>query len=214
MVLEITHPEKPTEIDKIDDNDYMLPHAINGVLPDFSSFPGMKARIPILIEEKNLVNQGSFSFSNLNGDVDIEYLFSYHLFLDNTNSSYDSLVYLNPNGLNTNSESNRGYHAGTGHGSQLYNRLLLAQGGWGRDSDVFGELNFYAKTGRIRISYAIDGLVTTDLSNRSIQYSVGRWSNTSTNITSFQIEPVYCLLNGTIKLYKLVDINLEDLTPT
>jgi len=71
MVLEITHPEKPTEIDKIDDNDYMLPHAINGVLPDFSSFPGMKARIPILIEEKNLVNQGSFSFSNLNGDVDI-----------------------------------------------------------------------------------------------------------------------------------------------
>ena len=214
MSFEIVHPEKPTEQDKIDDNDYMLPHQINGVLPDFSSFPGMKARIPILIEEKIISSPvNSVTFENLNGDLDEIYYLEAQL--NTTNTSANDYVALLPNNITINQTSSHFWDWGGGVSRFNSNKLILF-GRYGQQSiKGTARLIFYSKTGTIlRTSKSQqEAYVGTSI---FIGVASSLWNDTTTNITSLVIKHTNdsARFTGTIKLYKLVDINLEDLTPT
>jgi len=214
MSFEIVHPEKPTEQDKIDDNDYMLPHSINGVLPDLSSFPDMKARIPILIEEKNLTNAQSTTFSNLNGDQDK----LYYIELKGSISypSGNPRIFLYPNN-DTGNKQTVSVAAITNQTPQRFSGdpIMLLASNSGSPTHVLCELTLHAETGKYR--KAISKFTTIRSNNEMwIVEQGGFYTETATNITRLDIvsQTTGHLFTGTIKLYKLVDINLEDLTPT
>lgn len=211
MSFEIVHPEKPTEQDKIDDNDYMLPHQINGVLPDFSNFPGAKIRLPILIEKKTLTDVSSVLFKNLNGDQDIEYLFVYDLTIPN--SANGGNIKMNPNSISTNQRyaaSGADYNNSSHYrwrGAQLYfahfePNLLIR---------TLGQVTFYAKTGQTRVNEGKNRIYGSNNNIWIIDFS-SIWTETSTKVTSILLDmDVEKTFSGIINLYKIVEIPLEDL---
>jgi len=211
MNLEITHPEKPTLQDKIDDNDYMLPHHLSGVLPDFSNFPGAKIRLPILIEKKTVTDASSVTFDNLNGDQDIEYLFVYDITHPNTSAGGN--IRILPNNISTNQRfaaSGADYNS-NGHyrwqGPQLYfahfePNLLIRS---------IGQVSFFAKTGLNRVSEGKNRFYGSNNNIWIIDFA-SVWNDTTTNITSFVLSPdVSKTFTGTISLYKIIEIDIQDL---
>jgi hypothetical protein len=214
MSFEIVHPEKPTEQDKIDDNDYMLPHQINGVLPDFSSFPGMKARIPILIEEKTFTDQSSVTFSNLNGDQDKEYLLIGKTTQPGGSGEANIILQFNGDTNTANYKGNRHY-AGSSQGVRTYSYALLANDIGGGGSLSFIQANIIPVTGTLRhLSALFNGYKPSAPTDQYTVQSSAYYLETATNITSLVLSASLRTFSGTIKLYKLVDITLEDLTPT
>lgn len=211
MSIEITHPEKPTEQDKIDDNDYMLPHKITGVLPDFSSFPDTNIKIPILIETKTVsTGVNSVLFEDLDGDNDLEY----YIIIDITCTAPTGSIRLNlyPNSSTTNIIGVQ-FGARTLSGPFRWdnNELLLGYAEVGTPVSVYATATFTAKTGKNRkFTNQFITLRGTQIFN---VINTGFYTETSTNITSLLIKLVTSThtFTGTIKLYKLVDITLEDL---
>lgn len=211
MNLEITHPEKPTLQDKIDDNDYMLPHHLAGVLPDFSNFPGAKIRLPILIEKKTLTDVSSVLFENLNGDQDMEYLFVYDLTFPN--SANGGNIKMNPNGISTDQRfaaSGADYNSNNHYrwqGAQLYfahfePNLLIR---------TLGQVTFYAKTGQTRVNEGKNRIYGSNNNIWIIDFS-SIWSETSINVTSILLNmDVVKTFSGIINLYKIVEIPIQDL---
>lgn len=213
MVLEITHPEKPTEQNKIDDNSYMLPHDIEGVLPDFSGLSGMKARIPILIEEKNVVSIQSTTFNDLNGDEDK----LYYIQLEGSiaYSSGNPRIFLYPNNDSGNKQTVT-ITAISGQNPVRWSGdpILLLASNSGSPTHVFCECIFTALTGKYRKSISNFTAIRNN-NEMIISKQGGFYTETATNITRLDIvsQTTGHLFTGTIKLYKLVDINLEDLNP-
>ncbi|MCC7569982.1 hypothetical protein KO465_01390 [Candidatus Micrarchaeota archaeon] len=215
MTFEITHPEKPTETDKIDDNDYMLPHAINGVLPDFSSFPNMKARIPILIEEKSVpLDTTEITFSNLDGDTDQLYYITGEINL--VRVSTNGIIYIQVN--NDDVKSNYSgvqihyYNGSSGVTStsipttELGLRVLQDRSG---DQICDFEVTLYSKKGKERKYHAINHHYSPTVA--FVTNNTAIWKNTTDNITSLTFKKTSGSFSGVIKLYKMVDINLQNL---
>lgn len=214
MSLEITHPEKPTIQNKIDDNDYMLPHHIEGVLPDFSGLSGNKIRLPVLIEEKTVTSQNSVTFSNLNGNQDILYYIQLDGKIEYTSGNPRIFCYPNNDSGNKNTTS-IGANTGGNPFRWSGDPLMLAANNAGSPTYVLSEAYFSAKTGSYRKWLS---RFTTHRNGNEIFIveNGGFYTETATNITSLVIlnQLAGHLFTGTIKLYKIVDINLEDLTPT
>lgn len=210
MTLKITHPEKPTESDKIDDNDYMLPHDIEGVLPDLSSFPGAKIRLPILIEEKTLsLGTTSVTFQNLDGNTDEEYLIVSELSIVSGGS--DKNIQIKPNNQ-TGTSMSVIYNNDASTTVSAASRNLLQITGSCFSQDTFSKAigRFHAKSGIIRTFFCDVYLLST--SHKSHQQYAGYWSNIADNITSlvFVVDSGGSF-SGRIKLYKMVDISLQSL---
>ena len=214
MSLEITHPEKPTEQDKIDDNDYMLPHTINGVLPDFTGLSGLYIRIPVLVEEKTISSpSSSVTFENLNGDNDKKYLLITDITLTRQSQAYSNLI-LKPNNDSSNGKS---YTVGGVSGSNPNkieaNYIIIGFTDNSQTGIVNSIFNIYPITGKNRT--ALGKILSQRGTYISSYISSSYYSVTNTNITSFVIASTDGgTFTGTIKLYKFIDILLEDLTPS
>ena len=192
----------------------MLPHAINGVLPDFSGLSDKKMKIPVLIEEKTLpVGTTSIEFTGLNGDEDIEYILEGKI--TTSGIANDTPIQLKPNNLATNQGSTCHYFIHNNHnsyGNLTY--LLLARQHTTATFQMTILSRLLAKTGQIRVLKSSANIVVSNLSYYGQFDYAGFWTDTTTNITSLVISVGSGSISGIIKLYKLVEITLEDLTPT
>ena len=214
MSIEITHPEKPTEADKIDDNDYMLPHKITGVLPNFSSFPGQKILLPILIEKKTVPAETTeVTFSDLDGDTDKLYYITGDVLLDYPTS--DIIMSLQPN-----SDDTRNHYQGvllswgTNQNPTKANLPSFEKGfrlsqTKSRDTTTFFNAYLYSKTGQNR------RFTSSACSYTSVEVIVhinaNQWLNTDDNITELKILVTGGHFSGEIKLYKMFEVPLEEL---
>ncbi len=137
--------------------------------------------------------QSLVTFSGLNGDVD----FAYRLIFDIVNPrDLASLVFLLPNGVATPAESVTTFvNAVDGIQRELNSRLVMAArraiSGLTEDWHLFGDCEFWAKSGQQRQMqswHAEVNLSTTGGFPRSgLRIHHGRWTDTTTNITSLGI---------------------------
>lgn len=214
MSLIITHPEKPTEENKIDDNDYMANHHLEGVLPDFSSFPNQKILLPVLIEKKTLpAGTTTTTFSNLNGDSDKLYYITGELSL--VRPGTDVIISVQPNSDNTSSNYTgvlltwaRGQNATRANLPSIETGLRLCQT---RIEDInnFFHAYLYSKSGKNRkYTSTPHGFGSSEVNAFIIS---SQWLNNSDNITNLKFVITSGSFSGEIKLYKMVDILLEDI---
>lgn len=215
MVLEITHKEKPTETNKIDDNSYMLPHLLNGTLDSeyitdsaiLTALSGLTILLPVLIETKNLPPGSTTStFSDLDGDSVEEYLIISKLNIISSGS--DKMVYLKPNNTTPNFMS-RLYHNDSAKvvGANAFNFWFIFSSIFSEDTSGVSYFRLYPKSGRNRQIIGTSEYLST--THHSQQRSSGSWTNNTDNITSIVIE---CQsggsMSGEIKLYKIIEITL------
>lgn len=214
MVFEITHPEKPTEHQKIDDNDYMLPHHVSGVLPDLSGLSGNKIRLPVLIEEKNITASTGTTFNNLNGYNEKEYIIIVRLAYTGLATGEIRLLLLLNNITTGYSSSLRRYSpTGTDHLLNTEGFNILRDIKNSNTNYIFGDLNLSIKQGSPCHLGGLTMAKPTAYTN-VLNIITDLLPDPGVTITSLSFEPQNCNLTGTIKLYKLLDITLEDLNPS
>ena len=198
MTLEITHPEKPTEQDKIDDEDYMLPHHIDGVLPqsnmDISGIEKLE-----LIEHKTPSAQSSVTFENLNGDTDEKYL----LILDLGFDTASNVLTLKPNNIATDQKTSliRVYYSSSSRTNASDIRIGTSDSN--KANRCRSKTLILAKTGnyrRFETNINIYGVGNTTPIN---MWGWCQWSDTTTNITSLVVDVDVGTFTGDIYLYRV-----------
>lgn len=185
----------------VDDVAWNDGHIIDGISE------GSKIRLPVLIEEKTIpAGTTSVTFSNLNGDVDGEYLIEGNVILVPTGS--DNVINLQPNG-DTGANYVGVCIAGlstTTLGSSSTSALRLVQSNNVATSYGKFSARIYPVTGILR---KFESIGSSQLSGRALSHvSSGHWTNTASNITSLVCIVSNGSFSGTIKLYKMVDITL------
>ena len=198
MTLEITHPEKPTEQDKIDDEDYMLPHHIDGVLPqsnmDISGIEKLE-----LIEHKTPSAQSSVTFENLNGDTDEKYL----LILDLGFDTASNVLTLKPNNIATDQKTSLYYVYTSNHGNSNSPNIRIGSSDNNKANRCRSKTLILAKTGnyrRFETNINIYGVGNTTPIN---MWGWCQWSDTTTNITSLVVDVDVGTFTGDIYLYRV-----------
>ena len=200
MTITITHPEKPTEENKIDDDDYMLPHHVDGHIPEIT--PLGTILVPLLIESKNFEAASSITFENLNGDTDeIYYIVGKYV-----NSGKNIITSLKPNNISTNQLYNGHQVFQSVSGRQGSTVMLLSNSYASASNKIRITATLYAKTGFYRNMenrYSLSGPGSSSPLN---EVGNSQWSDTTTNITSLVIAPASGTFTGTISLYKMVHL--------
>lgn len=200
MTITITHPEKPTEENKIDDDDYMLPHHVDGHIPEIT--PLGTILIPLLIETKNFEAVSSITFENLNGDTDE----IYYIIGQYQNSGTNIKTSLKPNNIDTNQLYNGHQVFQSSSGRQANKSMMLSNSYSSASNKIRITAMLYAKTGlyrNIENRYSLSGPGSSSPLN---EIGNSQWSDTTTNITSLVIAPASGTFTGTISLYKMVHI--------
>ncbi len=200
MTITITHPEKPTEENKIDDDDYMLPHHVDGHIPEIT--PLGTILVPLLIESKNFEAASSIKFENLNGDTDeIYYITGRYL-----NSEKNIKTSLKPNNIDTNQLYNGHQVFQSNHGRQADTSMMLSNSYSSESNKIRITAMLYAKTGFYRNMenrYSLSGPGSSSPLN---EVGNSQWSDKTTKITSLVIAPASGTFTGTISLYKMVHL--------
>ncbi|UTB32713.1 MAG: hypothetical protein NKF70_00035 [Methanobacterium sp. ERen5] len=172
--------------------------------PAGAGFASGTYKIPKLIEIKTITAQSSVTFSNLNGDSDIEY----YIECDIKMSVGSRHLLLQPNSVSSNGISvvNRAYN--NAKDSWIYGYMYLGNNERDGNSRILSKTTLYAKSGQYRATFTECGIFGSDSLNPFTISSRSQWSNTTDNITSLKIIPnnTDTTITGTIKLYKMVDM--------
>jgi hypothetical protein len=162
-----------------------------------------KIRLPILIEEQTVTSQNSVTFSNLNGDVDIEYVLEYDF--TTPDSGKDPQIYLNNNNTYATSTYLLSQNSGVSGGSATSGQIAWANGAL---TFCKGKAEIYAQTGRKR---TISNIVHVKCSTIYTEWHLYDWTNTVDNITSIKVAVASSgTLTGTLRLYKMITIDLTN----
>jgi RNase P/RNase MRP subunit p29 len=173
----------------------------NGTSHDISGIKGWE-----LIEEKNItVAVNTTTFSNLNGNEDEEYLLELDVIIYASGS--DGEIKLLPNNQSTNLASTLTFSSNYNTTVQALSYSYIRIGGafWGKESDSWSTFRIKAKDGQKR---KIDGqlnMVNSDLSHRSVENTMGYWTDISANIISLVLSCNFTF-KGNIKLYKKIPL--------
>ena len=196
MALVVTHNSTADGDPLIDGDDWNANHTLTG---------GGTFRIPKHIETKTLSDASTTTFSSLDGDADEEYLLVINVSLTRNSQAYSNLQ-IKPNNQTSNQNSTARETIGSGATSTISASLIWVGSTSGSETGkVTGETYIYAKSGSNR-NFAAKW-VRTGASLTAITSLVGRWTDTSTNITSLVIAPTDGgTVTGKIKLYKMVDL--------
>lgn len=224
MVLDITHPDKLTPTNKLDDVIYAHSHNVSGTVDEdllsptildklasieslLEALAGKTFEIPVLISRVSLSSAQSHTFNDLNGDVDGRYILEF----TGTTSKNDGKIIVKPNNIDTSQKTAEGYWFANSIGRTSHPAFLL-----GRTEDVstaqlHAKGTLYAKTGKNRIMESLFGNYGS-YRNSPLQHSaLAQWLDTTTNITSLVItttEPTNQTITGDLSLYKIVEITL------
>jgi len=167
-----------------------------------------KIRLPVLIEEKTVSEATEITFSNLDGDKDIEYYLEFYCYY--TCTGY-GLTYLLPNNVTTDLSGH--YHrfwAGSTSGSTYTDKIPLSYAGAnGNTVYLYGFVNMYVKKDSEKMFI---GETTARAPDYHFVHMInGSWINTTDNLTNLKIKSDVAKFTGIFKLYKKVDINLQNL---
>lgn len=190
-------------------SDWNANHVITGI-PDLYNQINGKIKIPVLIQSQTPSGMSSVTFSNLNGDNDVEYRFEYDLVIS---TSADSYLKVQPNGITSSQKYTRlyasNYNGTSDQGTGVGAFILLAQSGWNKSCIVSGDMTFKAASGQNRRAYGTGSLICTDFSEMGTAFIGNYWGDTTTNITSFVLALTgSATMTGTLNLYKMVTIDL------
>jgi hypothetical protein len=162
-------------------------------------------RIPQLIEEKNITETiTSTTFEGLNGDLDEEYLLESDIYMNPASGEHDIVVNINGN------SDNQGYIRswwGSSGGGSSGSGLAFGNDIGGGGGHIKSKITLNAKTGIKRKFFAETQQDADTGSIFNVGY-LGRWNDTTTNITSLTIQHVAGGNGfiGKIRLYKMVDL--------
>jgi len=195
----VTHNSTADGDPLIDGDDWNANHTLTG---------GGTFRIPKHIETKTLSDASTTTFSSLDGDADEEYLLVVNVSLTRNSKAHSNLQ-IKPNNQtsNQNGTARETITSGATSTSSAWGEPLIWVGSTSgsETGKVTGETYIYAKSGSNR-NFAAKW-VRTGASLTAITSLVGRWTDTSTNITSLVIAPTDGgTVTGKIKLYKMVDL--------
>jgi len=196
MALVVTHNSTADGDPLIDGDDWNANHTLTG---------GGTFRIPKHIETKTLSSDSTTTFSDLDGDSDLEYFLVADVSLTRQNKTYSNLQ-IKPNNQTTNQNGTARETVGSNATVTIADpSIWIGSTSGSETARVNSETYIYAKTGGNRNFYS--KWVRTGASLTAITSLVGRWTDTSTNITSLVIAPTDGgTITGTIKLYKMVDL--------
>ena len=171
-----------------------------------SSFPSGTYRIPVLVEDSGaLTSSTTYTFEDLDGDTDEEYLLEFALKVTGSNP----VVTVQPNGITSPfadadgavSDQNNRY----GQNSHQDSGFVVADYIWGLTNPyIDAKMNIKSKSGvwrRSRCDYQAG-----DTGELFVAGSAGIWKDDATNITSLVVELSTGTFAGHIKLYKMVDL--------
>jgi len=167
----------------------------------YEGYPGHWER---LVEVELSTSVTSYTFSGLNGNVDINYMIEGFLVASSTSGSY---FYIAPNNVTTNQRCAilEGTETAVNAGASIYMRVAGAPSTIQRV--VFRAL-LHAKTGRYRAMNSICGGGNASTgTNNTVNYHFGsRWADSSTNITSLVLYSSVAnglVTNTQLRLYKM-----------
>ncbi len=189
----------PIKHDSIADGDPLIDGEDWNANHEISNIKGWE-----LIEEKTL-NSGTTTttFTNLNGNVDLEYLVEYELNI----TSGDNTIVVRPN---NDSESN---YVGTlledyNTTGAVYSKaaLVLASTGWNEATFAWGKGLINPVSGRKRSLLNECIRLPNSTSNSAWTKTWGYWTNTTDNITSLSIVATSGSFSGKIRLYKKIPL--------
>lgn len=158
----------------------------------------------------NSTDQTTVTFSNLDGDVDGIYVLEYYVRRLDSNTTTDVDVYVNPNGLATNQQSRRTspHTSSTDEISRLRIVNMPVSTGWDACNGtmkLFARLNGYNRT--YHAETVLHNEANSSGDNASHIFG-GAWSDTTTNITSLEIEASQTGnlgIGSEFRLYKLTE---------
>lgn len=189
MSLEITHQEKPTINNKIDDNGYMLPHVVTGDLPDIWDDP---------IQTHDLNDSLGVTLDNLDGENDGIYKVTGDF---TVTSPGEVFLRFSPNGIQT-AQFVRGFRSGSAYnfaGSLIASAPTASKA----PDELHFVLYYMPKSGGFR--YGRGSSIWLDYSASDVlpfNYNI-YWREKVTHITYFELTNLYeGKLSGKINLYK------------
>lgn len=160
-----------------------------------------------LVDEQDVEDVSSVTFSDLNGDEDCEYLLEY----DFVPGGISSTTFLNiqPNGLSTNLSSitfGFGDIGGNNHGGTSYPYVPIGVIHV-NNIRVSGHCKIKTKSGNVRtFSSELHDITSTQ---SQWYFLKGLWRDTSTNITSLVLTLIDGSFSGIIRLWKRLPLNTE-----
>jgi len=219
MSLDIKHPRKPTEIDKINDDDYMESHLYTGTvetdeLPSslqdlLTVLSGKTFQLPQLIELKTLsADSGPIVFSNLNGNSYTKLLLIGHLSIGSYSS--DPVLSIKPNNDNGNNYANSqgGYSTGGAWFTNDSTNSMLTHGYANKVSQTFFECELYPVSGVNRYIKSVFNILGGNSGAKKTATNLIEWKNSADNITSLNLLLNYSSVTGYISLYDIVDVEI------
>jgi len=200
MGAEITH-EFISSIPDSEEADLIKPQAHWNAKHKIKNLLGYE-----LVKEKDLpAGTTTYTFDDLDGDTDLEYLFEFDL--DIVGSGFTGIV-VRPNNITTQQGgmSSYAYNGGVGRDAS-YTWIPLGWYFYAENHRMIGTNKIYAKTGVARV-FRVENCVPNNGSGHyGLQNIVLWWNDTTTNITSLV---VVCRsggsFSGNIKLWKKIPI--------
>ena len=200
--MQIKHTKTASPENKVNCEDWNSDHQIvEGVsISDLANL-GVIGYVPIT-DEINISNVSSYSFDNLNGNNDKGYFLEATLVMSAT--SGDQFIKLQPNGADTNCESERHFY-GSSNNYQGFNYFYIGNNGGGVEYKIRIMAYLDASTGDVRFLHGKN--IGYQVSNRANRWTIdfgGEWVDTTTNITSLKIQTTAGTLTGKMRLYKKI----------
>ena len=170
------------------------PLAISGNVGIGTSNPGAKldvngdiiaTNVMLKVHEATCNGVKSYEITGLNGNVHKIYKIYFH---GKVNTNEDVYLVVRPNNDSGNSYRSCVRWQGEASGDQNYNAgILLHRTHWNVNSDLSSEFTLFCESGRERFGHG-HGLFWDTTSERTTLHTVmGRWKNTTENITSITI---------------------------
>lgn len=176
-------------------------------IKDLVSLPSGTVLLPYLIEEKNISNQSSFSFSSINGNNDGPLILNYNFRFD-TNESGDYLIYMNPNSIITNQYTQSIWLRSGSFNNYAVNRLFMLSTTFNQKVEVEGYQEFdLTVTGKSR-KFRGRTITNKDSGYLNDILTSGVWKDTTTNVTSLDIATSGGTITGKFQLWKYVSIEI------
>lgn len=224
MVLDITHPDKLTPTNKLDDVIYAHSHNVSGTVDEdllsqtildklaaieslLEALDGKTFEIPVLISRVSLSSAQSHTFNDLNGDVDGRYIIE---FTGTTSGNYGKII-VKPNNIGTSQLTIVGYWFINDMNKGRNTGFLLGTTEDVSTSQLHAKATLYAKTGKNRFMESLFGNYGSQSILPIQKSALAQWLDTTTNITSLVItttEPTNQTITGDLSLYKIVEITL------
>ena len=224
MVLDITHPDKLTPTNKLDDVIYAHSHNVSGTVDEdllsqtildklaaieslLEALDGKTFEIPVLISRVSLSSVQSHTFNDLNGDVDGRYILE---FTGITSRNFGKII-VKPNNIGTSQLTIIGYWFINDINKGRDPGFILGGTEDVSASQLHAKGILYAKTGKNRIMESLYGNYGSQNIAPLQASALAQWLDTTTNITSLVIttnDPTNQTITGDLSLYKIVEITL------